>query len=264
MARCPSTRANVTQLERAWSFSLPETTTLRSQPVVTNDTVFVAATSGYLFALDRASGCTRWVQRSPMRFRTSVSLGTHPTSNKPMLLVGDVSPSIQARDAASGDLLWTAPIGVHKYSMATGSAIQFKDVIYVPVSSSEIAVAQNPKHECCTNHDAVSAISAADGKLLWTTPMTDEPKKTIVSSVGTQRWGPSGAPVWSTPAIDAKRRLIYVGTGENTSQPATDMSDSIVALEMTTGKIRWVVSGVLLRFLGRSNGNSRDCLRREP
>lgn len=52
--------------------------------------------------------------------------------------------------------------------------------------------------------------------------------------------GPSGAPVWSTPTIDTKRKLLYFGTGENYSTPANDKSDSIIALEIGTGKIRWV------------------------
>ncbi len=34
--------------------------------------------------------------------------------------------------------------------------------------------------------------------------------------------------------------MIYAGTGENTSWPATDTSDSIIAYDMNTGDRRWV------------------------
>jgi polyvinyl alcohol dehydrogenase (cytochrome) len=51
--------------------------------------------------------------------------------------------------------------------------------------------------------------------------------------------GPSGAPIWNTPAIDAKRGVLYVGTGNNYSPPATKYSDSVLAFEMATGKIKW-------------------------
>jgi len=44
-------------------------------------------------------------------------------------------------------------------------------------------------------------------------------------------WGPSGAPIWSTPAIDEKRGLLYVGTGEQNSIPFVDTTDAIVAFE---------------------------------
>jgi polyvinyl alcohol dehydrogenase (cytochrome) len=45
--------------------------------------------------------------------------------------------------------------------------------------------------------------------------------------------------VWTTPAIDIKRQRIYFGTGENISEPATDTSDTIIALEMASGELAW-------------------------
>ena len=69
--------------------------------------------------------------------------------------------------------------------------------------------------------------------------MTDDAKPTYKNELGVQMWGPSGAPVWTTPAIDAKRGVLYLGTGENTSSPATELSDAIVALSLATGEIKW-------------------------
>jgi polyvinyl alcohol dehydrogenase (cytochrome) len=45
--------------------------------------------------------------------------------------------------------------------------------------------------------------------------------------------------VWTTPAIDTKRNRIYFGTGENLTHPATDTSDTIVALDMDSGAEAW-------------------------
>lgn len=68
-----------------------------------------------------------------------------------------------------------------------------------------------------------------------------EPAQPVrLSRTRTQQWGPSGAIVWSTPVIHAKRNVIYAGTGENVSWPATDTSDSIIAYDMDTGEKRWV------------------------
>src|SRR5215469_5643916 len=50
--------------------------------------------------------------------------------------------------------------------------------------------------------------------------------------------GPSGAGVWTTPIVDAKRRALYFGTGNSFSEPALT-SDSIMAMDMDTGKILW-------------------------
>ena len=73
--------------------------------------------------------------------------------------------------------------------------------------------------------------------------MTAEAQPTYKNSVGVQQWGPSGAPVWTTPAIDPKRNLIYVGTGENTSTPATNTSDAIVAINIHDGSVKWIYQG---------------------
>jgi len=56
---------------------------------------------------------------------------------------------------------------------------------------------------------------------------------------GRMMWGPSGAPIWSSPAMDSRRGLIYVGSGEATSAPAASTIDSVLALDMRTGKLRW-------------------------
>jgi polyvinyl alcohol dehydrogenase (cytochrome) len=53
-------RANVGALELQWSVALPGVTTMRSQPVVAGDTVFLGSKGGHLLALDRHSGCVRW------------------------------------------------------------------------------------------------------------------------------------------------------------------------------------------------------------
>ncbi len=76
-----------------------------------------------------------------------------------------------------------------------------------------------------------------DGKRQWVYHTMEDARPTTVSRVGTQQWGPSGAPIWTAPAIDEKRRLIYVGTGENTSAPATDTSDAILAIRLDDGSL---------------------------
>ena len=68
---------------------------------------------------------------------------------------------------------------------------------------------------------------------------SSEPKPTKKNAVGTQLWGPSGAPVWATPAIDAKLNRLYVTTGNNYSDPTSTMSDAFLALDLDTGKILW-------------------------
>ena len=64
-------------------------------------------------------------------------------------------------------------------------------------------------------------------------------------------WRFGGGSVWTTPAVDLDRGLIYIGTGN----PAPQMDDatrpgdnqhsiSLVALELATGKLRWAYQQV--------------------
>ena len=64
-------------------------------------------------------------------------------------------------------------------------------------------------------------------------------------------WRFGGGSVWTTPAVDTARGLIYIGTGN----PAPQMDDatrpgdnlhslSLVALELATGKLRWAYQQV--------------------
>ena len=51
--------------------------------------------------------------------------------------------------------------------------------------------------------------------------------------------GPSGVSIWSAPTIDAQRKVIYVGTGNEHSGPETTASDAVLAMDMETGKVLW-------------------------
>ncbi len=240
------TRENVGRLELAWAFALPDVADVRSQPVVTEDTVFVAAISGGVYALDRESGCIEWEHETGATLRTSLALGR--AGERTVLFVGDIGATVHAIDAHTGEGLWSESVALFDASATTGTPVPYRgadgrDVLFVPLSAFGVVLATNPRYECCKSHGAVLALDATTGERLWVTRMTKDAVPTYKSSEGVQQWGPSGVPVWTTPTLDPERGQLYVGTGENTSSPATYLSDSIVALEMTTGAIRWVFQG---------------------
>jgi polyvinyl alcohol dehydrogenase (cytochrome) len=86
----------------------------------------------------------------------------------------------------------------------------------------------------------VAVYDALSGERLWVGYTIDEAPRVVgKNAIGTERIAPSGAPVWNTPSIDAKRGLMYLGTGENYSSPANDTSDAILALSLKDGSIVW-------------------------
>ena len=233
---------NVGRLELAWAFGLPDVANARSQPVVTRDTLFIAATSGHLFALDRTDGCIKWHSSFPAAPRTALTLGT---IHKPddvaasVLFFGDVEAHTVAVDALTGELIWRVDAAVSEHSFLTGAVVQHEQQLIVPVSLIEVVLAGDPEYQCCKSHGAVLALDANTGARLWTTELTEPATLQGATKVGTKSYGSSGVPVWSTPTIDAKRGRVYIGTGQNASQPVTDYSDAVLALDLATGEVVW-------------------------
>ena len=67
----------------------------------------------------------------------------------------------------------------------------------------------------------------------------EEPKPRGKNKEGVTLYGPAGGSVWNPPTVDPKRHRIYVGTGNGVSEPATEGTDSVIAMDMESGKIVW-------------------------
>jgi polyvinyl alcohol dehydrogenase (cytochrome) len=52
-------------------------------------------------------------------------------------------------------------------------------------------------------------------------------------------YGPAGAAIWSAPTVDAARGLIFVATGDSYTDVKEDGSDSILAIDIATGQVKW-------------------------
>jgi polyvinyl alcohol dehydrogenase (cytochrome) len=227
-------------LELAWAVAFPQTPTMRSQPVVVGNTVYVVASdAGRMYALDSKTGCAKWQYESPTPLRSSISYG-EISKGKPVIVAGDATGFVVAVDALNGKQVWRSDVRLHEANRITGTPVIHKGRVYAPLSATEINHAVDETYECCKAQGAVIAIDLRTGRKIWTGRTMVEAQKTQLSRVGTQMWGPSGAPIWNTPAIDEKRNLLYVGTGEQNSIPFVDTTDAIVAFNLDTGERKWV------------------------
>ena len=233
--------ADLSNLELAWVVAFPDTSGLRAAPVIIGSTIFYSATdSGRVFALDTNSGCAKWVYEADSRLRSSLAYSE--IDDLRMLVFTDSGGMVHTVDAKTGELIWVASgQASNNQGMLTGTPVIHEDKIIVPVSGSGVITGGNPNYECCENHGAVTALSVHTGEKLWeyhTMPAAEYTGQ--LSSTGVKQRGPSGAPIWTTPTIDAKRGQVYVTTGENTSHPTTNTSDAIIALDIETGEANWV------------------------
>ncbi|QFT76924.1 Polyvinylalcohol dehydrogenase precursor [Erythrobacter sp. THAF29] len=228
-------------LELAWAFGFPGAQRARSQPAVTREAIFIGSQSGRVYALDTKTGCAWWTYEAGAEVRNAPVIQTGPGGLPDAIYFGDFEAVVHAVDARTGKLRWKKSIKDHPDGTITGSIALHENTLFVPMSSTEIVSAYVDDYACCTFRGGVTALDGSDGSTKWRWHSVGKPRKVGMTSAGTDILAPSGAPVWSTPTIDRKRGLLYVGTGENYSSPANDKSDAIVALELASGRERWIM-----------------------
>ena len=234
------TASDLPDLELAWAMGFPGASEMRSQPVITKDTLFLGVSaSSSVYAFDLKSGCLKWTYRGNAPVRSALSLAHLPKSKTAVLFYGDIAGNVHVINAINGEKLWSKAIDFRDATL-TGTPVHSNGKLFIPVSTSEITKTFNAQYECCKAHGGVVALDIENGKTLWSYHTAPAAKKVGKTIVGTASWGPSGAPVWTTPAIDIKRNRLYIGTGENYSHPTTNTSDAIIALNLDTGKEAWV------------------------
>jgi polyvinyl alcohol dehydrogenase (cytochrome) len=233
------TVSDVGKLKVKWAFNLGDGTVARSQPAVVGGRVFIGTATSAVYALDADSGCTRWgFQAAPGGIRSGVTVGE--ANGTPAVFFGDASATMYALNAQTGALIWKVRPVDHFTSTITGTARYYKSVVYQPIASFEEALGGDPKFQCCSFRGSVVALDAGTGKKLWQTfTIAEAAKPTRKSAAGTQQFGPSGASVWSSPTIDEKLGVLYVATGDNYSDPPTQTSDAILAMDLKTGALEW-------------------------
>lgn len=236
-------RDNVAKLKLKWVAKLGIKADHHSMPLVTDNTVFIGTAEGTLMALDRATGCERYVRQFDANIRTAIVHDVVTLNGKSELVLyfGTATGNVYAVTAAEGQVVWRVRADVHRNAHITGTPAIADHVVYVPVSSTEAGTAAGPTYSCCTFRGSILALDAATGERRWRSYSIDTPAAiTGTRLLLIKERGPSGAPIWSTPTVDNTRGMLYYGTGENYSLPATQTSDAIIAISQRDGKRKWL------------------------
>lgn len=232
------TAADVPRLKLKWSFGFAGASASGSQVTVIGNRIFVGSRNGVMYSLDRQTGCLVWAFEADAGTRSTPVVVQ--AGNAATVYFGDSHAQVYALDAATGALKWKVKVEEHPDAMITGGVAIHNGRIYVPVSSLEEGTAAMATYECCTFRGSVLALDASSGTQLWKTytiPRAAQPAGK--NNAGTQLHAPSGAAVWSAPALDPERNRLYITTGDSYSNPAAPESDAIMALAMDSGKVLW-------------------------
>jgi polyvinyl alcohol dehydrogenase (cytochrome) len=229
------------RLTLKWAFGFPDASSAWAQPTVGGGRVFVGSQNGTVYSLNARTGCIYWTFSAKGGVRTAIAIGPHGESPSYAVYFGDTAANAYALDAENGQQLWMRKVDTHPLARVTGAPTVSEGRLYVPVSSYEEAQGADPQYGCCSFRGSVVALDAKTGAIVWKTYMiAEEPQPRGKSSAGVTLWGPSGSGIWSAPTVDTRRRVLYVGTGNTYSGPPQLSSDAVVALDLYTGKIRWI------------------------
>ena len=234
------TAADLPRLKLKWAFGLANAGQVRTQPAIAGGAIFVAGHDGNVYALDAKTGCVRWQYQAGAEVRSAIVVSPWSKGDAtaaPVAYFGDARARVYAVEAFTGKLLWMVNVDDHPLAVITGAPALYAGTLYVPVSSLEESAAAIPGYACCSFRGSIVALDAHSGSPKWRRWLvTQAPNQ---ARANPKPLAPAGIAVWSTPAIDVKRGQLTIGTGDSYTQPVGELSDSILALDLATGRVRW-------------------------
>ncbi|MGR8948458.1 MAG: outer membrane protein assembly factor BamB family protein [Gammaproteobacteria bacterium] len=245
-AQAKLARAQVPQLELAWAFAFPGETIAESQPTIYGGRLFVGSRSGRVYALDATTGCVHWTFDAAAPVKTSVLVAPLRESkgNEFGAFFSDLAGNTYGVNAETGREIWRARVEPHPTARIMGSLQYANNQLLIPLTSTESYLAADVDFACCKFRGNVTAVNPVNGKVQWRFFTVPEAQETGVNTKGVKTFGPAGATIWSTPTYDEKNQLLYVGTGENSSNPPTKTSDAILAIDPENQKLAWSFQGL--------------------
>jgi polyvinyl alcohol dehydrogenase (cytochrome) len=238
---------NVAMLAPKWVATTGGDVSARA--AVVDGVVYFPDWGGNVWALDAKTGAKIWQhQLSDYDLPADTISRTSPAVQGDSVYIGTGAGAwLLAINAKTGDLRWKTPLDTSTGAALTSSPAVLAEVVYTGVSGfQEEGAAKHDSYKCCTFRGSVVAVSARTGAILWQTYMAPS--------------GYTGVSVWgSNPVVDARRKTMFIGTGQNFSTPTDpayvnciqaggrpkfclspdDHVDSIVALDIRTGRIKW-------------------------
>ncbi|HEX6418483.1 MAG TPA: PQQ-binding-like beta-propeller repeat protein, partial [Acidimicrobiales bacterium] len=188
-------------------------------PAVADGTVYVGDWTGRLRALDAVTGEERWAHDLGGGY-----VGGAVAVDGDLVVAGTFDARLVAVDRRTGEPRWDTRVGDHPKAVVFGSPVVAGALVVVGIGSFEVFVPGDPP----TFRGSVVAVDVETGAEAWRFHVT----------AGDAREGP-GVSVWSSPAVDTDRGVLYVGTGQAYAAPAPPRSDALLALDIRTGREVW-------------------------
>jgi alcohol dehydrogenase (cytochrome c) len=226
-------------LELQWVWQARSLEKFEATPLVVDGVLYTVQAPNDVVALDAATGRMFWTYHYEPAPEARLCCGR---VNRGLAILGDtlymgtIDAHLLAIDARSGQLVWDTKVAEASQMYAITMAPNvIKDKVIVGTAGGDLGV-----------RGYIAAFDAKTGREVWrfyTIPAPGEPGNETWSG---DSWREGGASVWNAGAYDPATNLAFWGTGN----PAPDWdgrgrlgdnlySDSVVALDVDTGKMKW-------------------------
>jgi PQQ-dependent dehydrogenase (methanol/ethanol family) len=227
-------RGNVGKLGGAWVAHLAAGAPpqyQQSTAVAVGGVIFVETTQGKVFAVDGRTGVIKWTFNSPygQSLRRGVAVGDG------LVFTATAQKHVVALNQATGAVVWDKALdepGIN--SQVKVPVVYYDGIVYLGSNDGSRGVA--------------TALRADNGELLWKMYGAPAPGEFGNDTWEGESWKTGGASPWMAPAIDPQLGLIYWTFGNSRSGSAVNgatrggmnlFANSLVALDLKTGKYRW-------------------------
>jgi alcohol dehydrogenase (cytochrome c) len=233
------TRENVHRLAPAWTFPTGGRGGLESAPIIADGKLYLVNQENNVFALDAATGKLLWnyAYKPAKDARAGNGKARGLAIGFGMLFMGTRENRLVALDAKTGKEVWNIEI---ENSVKCGCGISsapllVKDKVITGVTGGESA-----------HRGYISAFDAKTGQLAWRFYTIPEPGQQGSETWTGDSWKLGGGSSWFTGSYDPELNLVFWGVGNPSSDlyggdrlGANLYTDSLVALDADTGKLRW-------------------------
>ena len=234
-------RSNVSSLQVAWSFSLPNGPN-ESTPLVHDGVMFVQGYGDRVQAFNAATGDFLWQYARQLPKDATASVKRNLSIYGNLLLVPTSEVDLLALDVKSGSVVWDHAVGDYKLGMRmTGGPLVAKGKVMVGT------VGRTP------GGNAIVALDIETGEEAWRFNSIARP-----GEPGGESWNGlplekrNGGSVWTAGSYDPALNLVYFGPGQTydtgpllhpVNRPGITSdslyTDTTLALNPETGKLAW-------------------------
>jgi quinoprotein glucose dehydrogenase len=276
------TPANVSRLQVAWTFRTgdirsdnadPTETTYEVTPIKVGDTLYLCTPHDELIALDAETGRPRWrydphivEYAKALQHLTCRGVAYHasypgepaapnggecpqrlflPTADARLIAVGARTGQLCPGFGQGGAIdLWAGmPLVKHGFYYSTSPPVVTRDLVIVGGEVTD-------NHSTDEPSGVIRAYDVQTGRLVWNWD-PDNPDATAPLAPG-QTYVKNSPNSWGINSADEALGLVYVGIGNETpdewaghrNTAGERFNSAVVALEIATGKVRWVFQSV--------------------